>query len=146
MTTRSSIWLQLSNKLNQILQSSIEYCTTEDFHTINTIFCLARHLDVSLINESYQLFPYIDVGRLLKKVMNYVLNNTNCFTLDKFVSTCGNLVCLREFSSFSTNDAQTLIAVISLPWINNSNSIFKSLPLYKFLDLIVKKYFSLLSK
>lgn len=146
MTTLSSIWCQFWKNLNQVIQSSTEHITTEEFYVINTIACLANHLDITLMDENYQLLPNINIEKLLNKVMTYSLNHVEYSTLETLILTCGSLVCIKEFSSFSTNDAQTLIALISLPWLGCSNNVFKSLPSYNYLNIIMNKYSDLLSK
>lgn len=108
--------------------------------------CLAHYLDMTLIIKYYQLLPDLNTDKLLFKMMSYVLNHVDCFTLETLLSTCGSLVCLNEFSSFSMINAQTLIAILSLPWMSISNSLFKHLPLYKYLNAITNKYSTLLSK
>lgn len=144
MITSSSIWFQIWKKFNQTIESPTESLTTEEFHIINTTTSLAHHLDLALINENYQPLLNINVDKLLNKMMSYVLNNVNYRTAELFLSTCGSLVCIKEFSSFSTNDAQTLIAILSLPWMDVSNNIFKLLPLNKFINVIMNKYSAIL--
>lgn len=146
MTISSSIWFQFWKNLNKIIESPTEYITMEEFNIINTIACLANHLDIILINENYQLLPNINIERLLFKIIIFVLNQHDCSTIKILLSICGSLVCLKECLLFSINDAQTLIAIISLPWIDNSNNIFKNLPSYKYLSIIKKKYSTLLGK
>lgn len=146
MTTLSSIWCQFWKNLNQALELSSEYTNTEEFHVINTTACLAYHLDIALMDENYQLLPNINIEKLLSKVMAYSLNHVDYSTLETLLSTCGSLACLKEFSSFSTNDAQTLIALISLPWLDYSNNAFNNLPSFKFLNIMMNKYSILFSK
>jgi hypothetical protein len=146
MTIPSSIWFQFLKILNQTLQSSTEILTAKEFQIINTATCLAHHLDMTFKNESYQFLQNINTNKLLIKMMEYVLNHDDRFTIETLVSTCGSLVSIKEFSSFLTNDAKTLIAILSLPWMSISNSIFRNLSLYKHLNAIVSKYSALLSK
>lgn len=146
MTVSSPLWYQFWKNLNQTIQSPTENLTTKEFHVINTTVCLAHYLDMTLVVKYYQLLPDLNTNKLLFKMMNYVLNHVDCFTLETLFSTCGSLVCLNEFSSFSTIDAQTLIAILSLPWMSSSNSLFKHLPLYKYLNAVTKKCSALLSK
>jgi len=146
MTTLSSIWCQFWKNLKQAVQSSTEHVTTEEFYVINTTACLANHLDITLMDENYQLLPNINIEKLLNKVMTYSLNHVDYSTLETLLLTCGSLACLKEFSSFSTNDSQTLIALISLPWLGCSNNVFKNLPSYNYLHIIMNKYSDLLSK
>jgi len=143
MTKLSSIWFQLWKNFNKIIESPIENCTVEEFHIINTIARLAHHLDITLINENYQLFPDINMSKLLNKIMVFVLNHVDFSAMELLLSTCGSLVCIKEFSTLSPNDAQTLIAVLSLPWMEISDGAFKMLPLYKYLNVIVTKYSTL---
>lgn len=98
------------------------------------------------MNENYQPLLNINIDKLLNKMLIYVLNHVNHFTLDILISTCGSLVCLKECSSFPTNDTKTLIAVLSLPWMNISKNEFNFLPLYSYLNVILQKYSTLLSK
>jgi len=120
--------------------------SVKEFYVVNTTVCLAHRLDITLINENYAFFPNINIDKLLNKMITYVINYADCSIIKTLLSTCGSFVCLKEFSSFSTNDAQTLIAIISLPWMDISNNIFKDLPLYKYLYIIMKKWSTLLSK
>jgi len=86
------------------------------------------------------------MNKLLNKMMIFVINQFDYSAMEILLSTCGSLVCLKEFSTFSTNDVQTLIAVLSLPWMDISNDIFKMLPLYKYLNVIMTKYSTLFCK
>jgi len=140
MTKLSSIWFQLWKIFNKIIESPIKNFTLEKFHIMNTIARLAHHLDITLINENYQLFPDINMNKLLNKIIVFVLNHVDYSAMELLLSTCASLVCIKEFSTLSTNDAQTLIAVLSLPWMGISDSAFKMLPLYKYLNVIVTKY------
>lgn len=146
MTISSSIWSQIWCSLNQTIQSPTENLTIEEFQIINTTTCLAHHLNITLVNENYQYLPNNNINKLLKKMLTYVLNHVNYSTIEILLSSCGNLVCLQECSTFLANDAQTLLAILSLPWMNISNGIFKSLPLYNILNIITKKYSTILSK
>lgn len=146
MTASSSIWFQFWKSLNQIVESPSENLTMEEFCTINTTVCLARHLDMTLVIKYHQLLPDLNTNKLLYKMMTYVLNHFSYFTLETLLSTCGSLVSLTEFSSFSTIDAQTLIAVLSLPWMNISNSLFRHLPLFEYLNAFTTRCSTLLSK
>lgn len=146
MTLSSSIWSQIWCILNQIIQSPTENLTIEEFQIINTTTCLAHHLNIILVNENYQFLPSKNINKLLNKMLTYVLNHINYSTIEILLSSCGNLVCLQECSTFLVNDAQSLLAILSLPWISISNGIFKSLPLYNILNIIVKKYSTILSK
>lgn len=146
MTASSSLWYQFWKNLNQTIQSPTENLTTNEFHVINTTVCLAHYLDTTLIVKYYQVLPDLKTDKLLYKMINYVLNHVDCFTLETLFTTCGSLVCLNEFSSFSTIDAQTLIAIFSLPWMSISNNLFKHLPFYKYLNAVTKKCSTLLSK
>lgn len=146
MAISSSIWLQFWNNLNKIIESPTEYITMEEFNIINTTVCLANHLDIILIDENYQLLPNVNIERLLYKIITFVLNHHDSSTIEILLSICGSLVCLKECLLFSKNDAQTLIAIISLPWIDSSNSVFKNLPSYKYLSIIKKTYSTLLGK
>jgi len=146
MTIPSSIWFQFWKNLNQSLQSSTEILTTKEFQIINTTTCLAYHLDMTFKNENYTFLQNINTNKLLSKLMDYVLNHDDRFTIETLVSTCGSLVSLKEFSSFLTDDAKTLIAILSLPWMSSSNTLFRHLPSYKHLNIIVSKYSALLSK
>lgn len=145
MTISSSIWFKIWKNLNEAVQS-IENLTIEEFCTINTITSLAYHLDSTATNKNYQFLPNIKIDKLLNKMMIFVLNRIDYFTIESLLSTCGNLVCLKESSSYLINDTRTLIAILSLPWMDISNNIFNSLPLYIQLNGIVKKYSTLLSK
>jgi len=142
----SSIWFQFWKNLNQTLQSSNEILTTKEFQIINTTTSLALHLDMTLKDENYQFLLNINTNKLLSKMMDYVVNHDDRFTIETLVSTCGSLVNLKEFSSILNNDTRTLIAILSLPWMSTSNSIFRNLALYKHLNVIVTKYSALLSK
>lgn len=124
----------------------MDILTSEEFYTMNNIVSLAHHLDKILTDQVYQILPNINFDKLLNKIMSYVLKNTNCSTLETLLSTCGSIVCLKEFSSYSTNEAKSLIAVLSLPWMDISNGLFKTLPLYKYLNVIMDKHSSLLGK
>lgn len=146
MTILSSIWFQFWKNLNQTLQSSTEILTTKEFQIINTTICLAHHLDMTFKNENYQFLQNINTNKLLSKIMDYVVNHDDRFTLETLVSTCGSLVSLKEFSFNLNNDTKTFIAILSLPWISNSNSMFRNLTLYKHLNVIMSKYSALLSK
>lgn len=146
MTLSSSIWFQLWTYLNQTIQSVTENVTTKEFHMIYTTACLAHHLDITLINENYQLLPNINIDKLLNKMLAYVLIHVDYSTIEILLSTCGSLACLKEFFTISTNNAQTLIAILSLPWMDISNSIFKSLPCYRYFNVIMKKYSTLLGE
>lgn len=142
----SSIWFQFWKNLNQTLQSSTDMLTTKEFQIINTTTCLAHHLDMTFKNEDYQFLPNINTHKLLSKMMDYVVNHVDSFTIETLVSTCGCLLSLKEFSSILNNDTKTLIAILSLPWMSTSKSIFNNLALYKHLNVIVSKYSALLSK
>lgn len=146
MTISSSIWFQLWKNFNEIIQSPIDNFTMEEFRIINNISRLGHHLDIILINENYQLFPDINVNKLLNKLMVFIINHIDYYTMEILLSTCGSLICIKEFSTLSTNDAQTLVAVLSLPWIEYSDGIFKILPLYKYLNIIMTKRSTLFSK
>lgn len=146
ITKASPFWFKILKTFNQTILSPIEYLTTEEFYYIYATTSLAHHLDMTLINKNYHLFTNINIDKLLNKMMNYVLKHTNCSTLEILLVTCGCLVGLKESISFSTNDSQILIAVLSLPWLNISNNIFKSLPIYNYINDIMKKCSSLLSK
>lgn len=146
MAIPSSIWFQFWKYLNKTVQSSTEILTAKEFQIINTAICLALHLDMIFKDENYQFLHNINANKFLNKMMDHVLNHNDLFTIETFVSTSGCLVSIQEFSSFSTNDAKTLIAIISLPWMSISNNIFRNLPLYKQLSAIVSKYSILLSK
>lgn len=146
MTILSSIWCQLWTNFNQTIQSLTENFTIEEFHMIYTTACLAHHLDIILINENYQLLPNINFDKLLNKMLTYVLTHVDYSTIEILLSTCGSLACLKEFSTISTNNVQTLVAILSLPWMDISNSLFKSLPCYKYFNVIMKKYSALLGK
>lgn len=145
MTISSSIWFKIWKNLDEAVQS-IENLTIEEFRTINTITSLAYHLDSTATNKNYQFLPNIKIDKLLNKMMIFVLNQIDYFTIESLLSTCGNLVCLKESSSYLINDTRTLIAILSLPWMDISNNMFNSLPLYIQLNGIVKKYSTLLSK
>jgi len=146
MKMLSSIWYQLWKNLNQTLQSSTEILTTKEFQIINTTTSLAHHLDMTLKNKNYQFLQNININKLLSKMMDYAVNHDDRITLETLISTCGSLVSLKEFSSLLNNDTKTLIAILSLPWMSTSNSIFNNLALYKHLNVIVSKYSALLSK
>jgi len=146
MTLLSSIWFQFWKNLNQTLQSSTEIITTKEFQIINTTACLAHHLDMAFKNENYQFLQNINTNKLLSKMMDYVVKHDDRFTLETLVSTCGSLVSLKEFSSTLNNDTKTLIAILSLPWMSTSNSMFRNLALYKHLNVIMSKYSALVSK
>lgn len=147
MVVSSSLWCQFWKNLNQTIQSLTENLTTKEFHVINTTVCLAHYLDMTLTIKYHKLLPDLNTDKLVFKLMNYVLNHVDCLeTLETLFITCGSLVCLNEFSSFSTIDAQTLIAILSLPWMSISNSLFKHLPLYECINAVSKKCSSLLSK
>ncbi|CAI6361847.1 unnamed protein product [Macrosiphum euphorbiae] len=145
MTILSSIWFQFWKNLNQTLQSSTEILTTKEFKIINTTACLAHHLDMAFKNENYQFLQNINTNQLLSKMMDYVVKHDDRFTLETLVSTCGTLVSLKEYSSILNNDTKTLIAILSLPWMSTSNSMFRNLALYKHLNVIMSKYSVLLN-
>lgn len=146
MTINSSIWFKFWKNLQQIILSPTENLTVEEFHTINTTICLAHKLEITYIDKNYQFLPNIIIDKLLNKLMIYVLNHTDHSTVEILISTCGSLVCLKEFLLFSINDAQILIAILSLPWMEMSNSMFNNLPLYKYLNNILKNNSILFSK
>ncbi|VVC41563.1 Hypothetical protein CINCED_3A002699 [Cinara cedri] len=145
MTISSSIWSRIWEKFNQAVESPNENLTIEEFQIINCTASLAYHLDTNLINENYQFLPNMNIDKLLNKMLTYVLNYVNYSTIETLLSSCGNLVCLQESSTFSVNNAQTLLAILSLPWMGISNGLFKSLPLYNILNIIMKKYSTILS-
>lgn len=146
MTLNSSIWFQFWKNIQQIILSPTENLTMEEFHTINTTTCLAHKLEITFINKNYQFLPNLNIYKLLYKLMIYVVNHTDHFTVEILMSTCGSLVCLKEFLLFPTNDVQTLIAILSLPWMDISNNIFINLPLYKYLNIILKNNSTLFGK
>lgn len=145
MTILSSIWFQFWKNLNQTLQST-QILTTKEFQIINSTTCLAHHLDMVFKNENYTFLQNISTHKLLNKMIDHVLNHSDRFTIQTLVTTCGSLVSLKEFSSFSTDDAKTLIAILALPWMSTSNTIFRNLPSYKHLNVIVNKYSAVLSE
>jgi len=146
MPIPSSIWFQFWKYLNQTIQSSTEILTAKEFQIINTAISLALHLDMIFKDENYQFLQNINANKLLNKMMDHVLNHNDIFTIETLVSTSGSLVSIKEFSSFSTDDAKTVIAILSLPWMSISNNIFRNLPLYKHLSAIASKHSILLSK
>lgn len=146
MTKLSTIWFQFWKNCNQAILSPTEYLTTEEFYFINTTTSLAYHLDNILINPNVQFLTNINIDKLLNKMMNYVLKQDNYSTIEILFSTCGCLVGLKESLTFSTSDTQVLIAVLSLPWMNISNNLFKSLSIYNYLNAIKKKYSNFLGK
>lgn len=146
MIESSSLWYRFWKNLIQTIESPTENLTTKEFLVINTTVCLAHYLDTTLSVKYYQLLPDLKIDKLLFKMMNYMLNHVDCFTLETLFTTCGSLVCLNEFSSFSSIDAQTLIAILSLPWMSISNNLFKHLPFSKYLNAVAKKCYTLLSK
>lgn len=146
MTISSSIWSHIWENLNQTIQSPIENLTIEEFQIINTTTCLAHHLDIILINENYKFLPNINIDKLINKMLNYVLNHVNYSTMETFLSSCGNLVCLKECSSFLVNNVHTLLGILSLPWMSISNGVFKILTTYNILNIIMNKYSTILSK
>lgn len=146
MTLASPFWLQIWKNFNQVIHSPVEYLTTDEFYYINATISLAHHLDTTLINQNYLFLNDINIDMLLNKMMNYVLKNSNYYTLEILLAICGYLVDLKESFSYSTNDNQILIAILSLPWLNISNNIFKSLSIYNNLNNIMKECSILLSK
>lgn len=146
MTINSSIWFKFWENLQQIILSPTENLTVEEFHTINTTTCLAHQLEITFIDKNYQFLSNISVNKLLNKLMIFVLNHTDHSTIEILISTCGSLVCLKEFLLFSIIDGQTLIAILSLPWMDISNSMFNNLPLYKYLSILLKNNSTLFSK
>jgi hypothetical protein len=146
MTINSSIWFQFWKNLQQIILSPTENLTMEEFHTINTTTCLAHKLEITFIDKNYQFLPKLNIDKLLNKLMIYLVNHNDHFNVEILISTCGSLVCLKEFLLFPINDVQTLIAILSLPWMDISNNMFNNLPLYKYLNIILKNNSTVFSK